>query len=137
MTVYTACCILVLIFWWYILRLGRLLDLYIHVLQPFPVLYSLCRDIDCEISYTVYGYPQWITAQTDGPPEPRLQETLHRRETGERATPDNHHTPAINEGCTRSLRISHTSSRAPLQPVPKTQVPCTPYPPPNLAGVVQ
>ena len=27
------------------------------------------------------------------------------------------HTPAINEGCTRSLRISHTSRRAPLQPV--------------------
>jgi hypothetical protein len=45
------------------------------------------------------------------------------------------HTPAINEGCTRSLRISHTTRRAPLQPVPKTQVPCTPYRPPNIAGV--
>ena len=44
-------------------------------------------------------------------------------------------TPAIHEGCTRSLRISHTSRRAPLQPVPKTQVPCTPYHPPNIAGV--
>ena len=44
-------------------------------------------------------------------------------------------TPAINEGCTRSLRISHTSRRAPLQPVPKAQVPCTPYHPPNIAGV--
>jgi hypothetical protein len=44
-------------------------------------------------------------------------------------------TPAINEGCTRSLRISHTSRRAPLQPVSKTQVPCTPYHPPNTAGV--
>jgi len=22
----------------------------------------LCRDIHCESSYTVYGYPQWITA---------------------------------------------------------------------------
>ncbi len=45
-------------------------------------------------------------------------------------------TPAINEGCTRSLRISHTSRRAPLQPVPKTQVPCTPYHPPNRTGVL-
>jgi hypothetical protein len=44
-------------------------------------------------------------------------------------------TPAINEGCTRSLRISHTSRRAPLQPVSKTQVPCTPYRPPNRTGV--
>jgi hypothetical protein len=44
-------------------------------------------------------------------------------------------TPAINEGRTRSLRISHTSRRAPLQPVSKTQVPCTPYHPPNIAGV--
>jgi hypothetical protein len=46
-------------------------------------------------------------------------------------------TPAINEGCTRSLRISHTSRRAPLQPVSKTQVPCTPYHPPTIAGVDQ
>jgi hypothetical protein len=38
-------------------------------------------------------------------------------------------TPAINEGCTRSLRISHTSRR--------DQVPCTPYHPPNIAGVTQ
>jgi hypothetical protein len=45
------------------------------------------------------------------------------------------HTPVINEGCTRSLRISHTSRRAPLQPVSKTQVPCTPYHPPDIAGV--
>jgi hypothetical protein len=45
------------------------------------------------------------------------------------------HTPAINEGCTRSLRISNTSRQDPLQPVPKTQVPCTPYHPPNIAGV--
>ena len=44
------------------------------------------------------------------------------------------HTLAINEGCTRSLRISHTS-RAPLQPVTLSQVPCTPYHPPNIAGV--
>ena len=44
-------------------------------------------------------------------------------------------TPAINEGCTRSLRISHTSRRAPLQPVSNTQVPCTPYHPPNRTGV--
>jgi hypothetical protein len=44
-------------------------------------------------------------------------------------------TPAINEGRTRSLRISHTSRRAPLQPVPKTQVTCTPYHPPNITGV--
>ena len=48
-----------------------------------------------------------------------------------------HITPAINEGCTRSLRISHTSRRAPLQPAPKTQVPCTPCHPPNIAGVVE
>ena len=41
-------------------------------------------------------------------------------------------TPAINEGCTRSLRISHTNRRAPL---PKTLVPCTPYRPPNRTGV--
>jgi hypothetical protein len=46
-------------------------------------------------------------------------------------------TPVINEGCTRSLRISHTSRRAPLQPVPKAQVPCTPYHPPNIAGVIR
>jgi chromosome segregation ATPase len=46
-------------------------------------------------------------------------------------------TPAINEGCTRSLRISHTSRRAPLQPVPKTQVACTPYHPPSRTGVTQ
>jgi hypothetical protein len=45
-------------------------------------------------------------------------------------------TPAINEGCTRSLRISHTSRRAPLQPVSKTQVPCTPYHPSDIAGVL-
>jgi hypothetical protein len=45
-------------------------------------------------------------------------------------------TPAINEGCTRSLRISHTSRRTPLQPVPKAQVPCTPYRPPNRTGVI-
>jgi hypothetical protein len=44
-------------------------------------------------------------------------------------------TPAKNEGCTRSLRTSHTSRPAPLQPVSKTQVPCTPYHPPNVAGV--
>jgi hypothetical protein len=44
-------------------------------------------------------------------------------------------TPAINEGCTRSLRSSHTSRWAPLQPVSKTQVPCTPYHPPTIAGV--
>jgi hypothetical protein len=47
------------------------------------------------------------------------------------------HTPVINEGCTRSLRISHTSRRAPLQPVSKTQVPCTPYHPPSRTGVVR
>ena len=46
-------------------------------------------------------------------------------------------TPAINEGCTRSLRISQNSRRAPLQPVSKTQVPCTPYHPPNIAGVIE
>jgi hypothetical protein len=46
------------------------------------------------------------------------------------------HTPAINEGCTRSLRISHTSRRTSLQPVPKAQVPCTPYRPPNRTGVI-
>jgi hypothetical protein len=44
-------------------------------------------------------------------------------------------TPAINEGCARSLRISHTSRRALLQPVSKTQVPCTPYHPPTRTGV--
>ena len=33
------------------------------------------------------------------------------------------------------VRISHTSRRAPLQPVSNTQVPCTPYHPPNIAGV--
>ena len=44
-------------------------------------------------------------------------------------------TPAINEGCTRSLRISHTSRRVPLQPVISSQVPCTPYHPPNRTGV--
>jgi hypothetical protein len=44
-------------------------------------------------------------------------------------------TPAINEGCTRSLRISHTSRRASLPTVSKTQVPCTPYRPPNRTGV--
>jgi hypothetical protein len=44
-------------------------------------------------------------------------------------------TPATNEGRTRSLKLSHTSRRAPLQPVPKTQVPCTPYHPPNRTGV--
>jgi hypothetical protein len=44
-------------------------------------------------------------------------------------------TPAINEGCTRPLRLSHTSRRAPLQPVPKTQVPCIPYHPPDRTGV--
>jgi hypothetical protein len=46
-------------------------------------------------------------------------------------------TPAVNEGCTRSLRISHTSRRAPLQHLLKTQVPCTPYHPPNIAGVLR
>jgi hypothetical protein len=46
-------------------------------------------------------------------------------------------TPAIHEGCTRSLRISHTGRRAPLQLASKTQVPCTPYRPPNIAGVTQ
>jgi hypothetical protein len=45
-------------------------------------------------------------------------------------------TPAINDGCTRWLRISHASRRAPLQPVPKTQVPYTPYRPPTIAGVL-
>jgi len=35
----------------------------------------------------------------------------------------------------RSLKISHTGRWAPLQPVPKTQVPCTPYRPPNRTGV--
>jgi hypothetical protein len=47
-------------------------------------------------------------------------------------------TPAINEGCTRSLRTTHISRRAPLQPVPKTQeVPCTPYHPPYRTGVTR
>jgi hypothetical protein len=46
-------------------------------------------------------------------------------------------TLAINQGCTRSLRISHTSGRALLQPVPKTQVLCTPYHPPNRTGVTR
>jgi hypothetical protein len=46
------------------------------------------------------------------------------------------YTPAINAGCTRSLRISHTSRQAPLQPVPKAQVPCTPYRSPNITGVM-
>jgi hypothetical protein len=45
-------------------------------------------------------------------------------------------TPAISEGRTQSLRISHTSRRAPLQPVSKPQLPCTPYHPPDIAGVV-
>ena len=46
-------------------------------------------------------------------------------------------TPAINEGCTRSLRISHSTvcTVSYQQPVSKTQVPCTPYHPPNIAGV--
>ena len=47
-----------------------------------------------------------------------------------------YHTPAINEGCARSVRISHTSRRAPLQPVILSQAPCTPYHPPNRTGVV-
>ena len=34
-----------------------------------------------------------------------------------------------------SLRNSHTSRRAPLQTVIVSQVPCTPYHPPNIAGV--
>jgi hypothetical protein len=50
--------------------------------------------------------------------------------------PDAYHTPAINECCTQSLRISHASRRAPLQPVSKTQDPCTPYHPPNIAILV-
>ena len=45
------------------------------------------------------------------------------------------HRVAINQGCTRPLRNSHTSRRAPLQPVIVSQVPCTPYHPPNIAGV--
>jgi hypothetical protein len=36
-----------------------------------------------------------------------------------------------------ALIISHTSRRAPLQPVSNAQVPCTPYRPPNIAGVQQ
>jgi hypothetical protein len=44
-------------------------------------------------------------------------------------------TPAVNEGRSRSLRISHTSRRAPLKPVLSSQLPCTPYHPPNVTGV--
>jgi len=60
----------------------------------------------------------WITSETPYPSSPR-------------------YTPATNEGRARSLRISHTSRRAPLQPVILSQVPCTPYHPPNIAGVIR
>jgi hypothetical protein len=89
-------------------------------------------------------------ARTAGVKERYLgEEECDRQEVGEVCPADTHSppvrfsgpwiataTPAINEGCTRSLRVSHTSRRAPLQPVPKAQVPCTPYHPPIIAGVV-
>ena len=88
----------------------------------------LQNDIHCECPYKVYEEPQWITSV--GAPF----RYLSRQQQPPRST-QRGHTPAIKEGCARSLRISHTSRRAPLQPVSKTQVPCTPYRRPNRTGV--
>jgi hypothetical protein len=82
-----------------------------------------------------------LTCSRPAPPRSAADRSLRLWRASERAFPDtppcqtNTLTPAINEGCTRSLSISHTSRRAPLQPVPKAQVPCTPYHPLNRTGV--
>jgi hypothetical protein len=52
-------------------------------------------------------------------------------------TPDNNHcaTPAINEGCTRSIRISHMLYGDWAATCDISTGSCTPYHPPNIAGV--
>jgi hypothetical protein len=127
---------------------------YPHPLTPGNIHHSACMAYLTARRAGVYVPAAW----TSGCPPPRRRPTCTAPCTGPRTTPSAaspcgcarpggcgrcadtpainvYLTPAINEGCTRSLRISHTSRRAPLQPVPQTQVPCTPYHPPNIAGV--
>jgi hypothetical protein len=94
--------------------------------------------IHCGYPYTVYDDSQWILftrwvyrrhsphdrlteAEPSPPPHRRCCRNglrLRRPARPRRPAPTRpSHTPAIHEGCTRSLRISYSSRRAPLQPV--------------------
>jgi hypothetical protein len=101
-------------------------------------LYMHCIVLYCIVLYCIYLLGCLAAVFLDSPRllpvtphSPRVNTPLPVRYGTYRYT----NTPAISEGCTRSLRINHASRRAPLQPVSKTQVPCTPYHPPNRTGV--